>query len=156
MKAFKIFTILLFSVAISLFSCKEKNTTPKQAAPTPAIPTKAEPTQNAIGVYHYTCIKGCAGGAGSAVNCTTCGSVLVHNQAYHTNVNSGQSSAPFASPQMNPSVNSTVIPTPAEPSQNAAGVWHYTCAKGCAGGAGTGGSCASCGNALAHNAAYHQ
>lgn len=42
-----------------------------------------------------------------------------------------------------------------EPAQNAAGVWHYTCSQGCAGGSGAAGVCAICGNALAHNAAYH-
>ena len=45
--------------------------------------------------------------------------------------------------------------TPTEPAQNAAGVWHYTCAKGCAGGAGIATACSSCGGMLAHNAAYH-
>ena len=47
-------------------------------------------------------------------------------------------------------------PATAEPAQNAAGVWHYTCAKGCKGGAGGAGNCGTCGGALAHNTAYHQ
>ena len=42
-----------------------------------------------------------------------------------------------------------------EPAQNTAGVWHYTCANGCAGGGGAAGACSNCGNALAHNQAYH-
>ena len=46
-------------------------------------------------------------------------------------------------------------PAGAEPAQNSAGVWHYTCSNGCAGGAGAAGNCAVCGNALAHNSAYH-
>ena len=50
---------------------------------------------------------------------------------------------------------SATPPATAEPAQNAAGVWHYTCAKGCAGGAGATGPCATCGNTLAHNKAYH-
>jgi len=49
----------------------------------------------------------------------------------------------------------TATPT-AEPAQNAAGVWHYTCPSGCAGGGGAAGPCGSCGATLAHNAAYHQ
>ncbi len=53
-----------------------------------------------------------------------------------------------------------VLPTPApppspEPAQNAKGVWHYTCAKGCEGGAGAQGACAKCGGPLTHNATYH-
>lgn len=43
-----------------------------------------------------------------------------------------------------------------EPAQNAAGVWHYTCPNGCAGGAGSATACAKCGSTLAHNQAYHQ
>jgi hypothetical protein len=46
-------------------------------------------------------------------------------------------------------------PATPEPAQNAAGVWHYTCNAGCAGGAGAAGACATCGGALAHNSAYH-
>ena len=41
------------------------------------------PAQNANGVWHYTCSNGCAGGAGSAVACATCGTTLVHNAEYH-------------------------------------------------------------------------
>ena len=41
------------------------------------------------------------------------------------------------------------VPTPtAEPAQNAAGVWHYTCPAGCAGGSGASGTCAKCGQKL--------
>ncbi|MGJ8684527.1 MAG: hypothetical protein ACSHWW_07885 [Nonlabens sp.] len=43
-----------------------------------------------------------------------------------------------------------------EPAQNAAGIWHYTCASGCAGGAGTPSNCKTCGNVLVHNTTYHQ
>ena len=50
----------------------------------PVQPAAApEPAQNASGVWHYTCSNGCAGGAGSAVACATCGSTLAHNQGYH-------------------------------------------------------------------------
>lgn len=54
---------------------------------------------------------------------------------------------PPATPNANPA-------TP-EPAQNAAGVWHYTCSNGCAGGAGAAGTCGTCGGTLAHNTAYH-
>ncbi len=52
-------------------------------APKPAAQRKPEPPQNAAGVWHYTCSTGCAGGAGSAVPCKTCGKTLAHNQEYH-------------------------------------------------------------------------
>lgn len=48
-----------------------------------AVPKPKEPAQNASGVWHYTCSNGCSGGAGSAMACNTCGTTLVHNQAYH-------------------------------------------------------------------------
>ncbi len=47
-------------------------------------PTSSSPSQNKYGAFHYTCSNGCNGGSGSATQCTTCGTKLVHNQAYHT------------------------------------------------------------------------
>jgi ribosomal protein S27E len=133
-------------------------------AANPATPTP-EPAQNAAGVWHYTCPKGCAGGAGSAVACAKCGTTLAHNQAYHANNNDNKTTVttssganvslpegikPVPSPLTNPPA------TPTEPAQNAKGVWHYTCSGGCAGGAGSAIACAKCGKTLAHNQAYHQ
>ena len=46
-------------------------------------PIPSSSSQNASGTWHYTCPNGCTGGAGSAVACGTCGSILVHNQLYH-------------------------------------------------------------------------
>ena len=54
-----------------------------QTQPTPGGPQVPEPAQNSKGVWHFICSNGCAGGAGSASLCTTCGSTLVHNTAYH-------------------------------------------------------------------------
>jgi len=166
MKYFKTLSILLFSSVLFFYSCNDSSKTTKQdvsdsvevvdstVAPVKATtpnPVNAEPAQNEIGVWHYTCSKGCPGGAGSASKCENCGGVLAHNTRYHADANSTpSSSSPFANPPA-----STATPTP-EPSQNTAGVWHYTCGKGCAGGAGAAGSCSTCGGALAHNSAYHQ
>lgn len=158
MKYFKILAILLFSSAISFYSCNDKTKAPKQETTNPteflnlptspnastSNPTITEPPQNARGVWHYICLKACAGGAGAAVNCSTCGSPLAHNSGYHAAANSTPSAAPFAT-----------TPT-VEPSTNAAGVWHYTCEKGCVGGSGTAGPCSNCGRTLAHNSGYHQ
>lgn len=127
------------------------------AAPTvaPAPPTTAtpptEPPQNAAGVWHYTCPKGCKGGGGAATACAKCGTTLTHNTAYHAQPNapttapSGTTTAPSTTPQKTP-----------EPAQNAAGVWHYTCPGGCPGGGGAAAPCGKCGKTLAHNSAYHQ
>ncbi len=129
--------------------------TGQPAAPKPA---KVEPAQNAEGVWHYVCPKGCKGGAGSASPCSVCGTVLKHNQAYHTK---GGATTQITQPnvQVNQSGNSPIITPPSQANppaaQNAKGVWHYTCPKGCAGGSGGKGNCAKCGGALAHNKAYH-
>jgi hypothetical protein len=45
--------------------------------------TPNSPAQNALGVYHYICPNGDYGGAGTPTKCTTCGTDLIHNQAYH-------------------------------------------------------------------------
>ena len=162
MKYFKIIA-LLFSSVIFFYACNNNTKASKQetikplevldsATPlntTTPNPADIESAQNSGGVWHYTCSKGCPGGAGSAVNCNTCGGLLAHNSAYHSNTNiTPMSNAPFANPSAaNPA---------AEPSQNNAGVWHYTCGNGCVGGSGAAGACATCGGALAHNTAYHQ
>jgi hypothetical protein len=125
-------------------------TAPGAATPAP----KAEPPQNAKGVWHYTCSKGCAGGGGSAAPCAKCGTVLAHNTKYH-----GDVPTPAPSTSVTPGANQTVAapPTPKpEPPQNAKGVWHYTCADGCAGGGGAIAPCTKCSKPLAHNPVYHQ
>lgn len=110
--------------------------------------------QNAAGVFHYICPDGHEGGAASAGSCATCGKALVHNQAYHNqpaNTGNANQSQTIDMSQLTP-------PQPAANSnsdQNAAGVYHYTCPNGCAGGAGSAVACASCGTTLVHNQAYH-
>ena len=135
------------------------------AAPN-ATPPLAEPAQNAAGLWHYTCPKGCAGGSGSALPCPTCGTTLVHSQTYHGTPNpAGAANAPAtanpsikATPSGGPENSTLTLPNPGknEPPQNAAGVWHYTCPGGCAGGGGTATPCPTCGKTLVHNKAYHQ
>lgn len=101
------------------------------------------------GVKHYICPNGhLEGGADSQGTCINCGAALVHNQAYHN-----QASTPTPQPGANVPTNA---PPPTEPAQNAAGVWHYTCPNGHAGGAGGPSACPECGATLAHNQAYHQ
>ncbi len=144
-------------------------TPPPTTTPTAKPP---EPAQNADGVWHYTCPKGCAGGGGSAIACASCGTTLAHNQAYHgnpatpptPNVTTTSSSGgvtspvftdPSKQPVATPNSSLTVPPKKNEPPQNASGVWHYTCPAGCAGGGGSAIACSKCGKTLAHNQAYH-
>lgn len=74
----------------------------------------------------------------------------------------GQVEQPAAGqPQAQPNVQlppdfTPVSGPPTSAPQNAKGVWHFTCAKGCAGGAGAAGPCGKCGEALVHNQAYHE
>ena len=140
---------ILFSFLISfvfiLVSCKDNNSTAKDAARNSLeVPETVAPVTPAIqaggAVAHYICANNCEGSGGAAAgNCPVCGNAYVHNQAFH-----GQPGA----------TNATTPPPPAS-AQNAAGVFHYTCSAGCAGGSGAQGNCASCGNALVHNTAYH-
>ncbi|MCB0522713.1 MAG: hypothetical protein H6577_15395 [Lewinellaceae bacterium] len=161
MKYLSTFSIVAMFFLFLLTACKNEGDAARDAAvqsvtPAPADATAApattppptqEPPQNAEGVWHYTCPKGCAGGAGTATACASCGTTLAHNQAYHGNAN----------PTASPTITQPATPAPAqEPAQNAKGVWHYTCSKGCAGGAGSAIACSKCGSTLAHNAAYHQ
>jgi len=128
--------------------------------PPPTDPSMAEPPQNAEGVWHYTCPKGCSGGGGSAAPCSQCGTTLTHNQAYHSG--GGSNAAPSITTQPitsgDPASPTITMPNVGknEPPQNAAGVWHYTCPGGCAGGGGSAVACATCGKTLEHNKAYHQ
>lgn len=155
MKYLKLLVMLVFGSVLVLSSCKEAAKAPEKeplrtlkvedlASPqAPAIqnPAALEAPQNAMGVWHYTCSQGCTGGAGTATNCATCGGLLAHNAGYHANANPTPT---------------TITPGAAAPSQNAAGIWHYSCGNGCAGGSGAAGSCNTCGTALAHNQTYHQ
>ncbi len=117
---------------------------------------------NNSGVEHHICPDGHVGfGSESKGQCSKCGKELVHNQAYHNNGNAAPAvttttSAGSTPPSGSPFIQSPVTTTKApEPPQNAKGVWHYTCSKGCAGGSGSAGNCTGCGGALAHNPAYH-
>ena len=118
------------------------------------IPAPATKQATAGGAKHYTCPKNCKGSGGDAAGtCPVCGSAYVHNQAFHA---AGANNAPPQPPGTATPTTAAPAPPAPSPAQNAAGVFHYTCAKGCAGGAGAAGKCAKCGGDLAHNAAYHQ
>ena len=108
-------------------------------------------------VWHFVCADGCEGGHGDGkAPCPVCGKEMAHNQAFHANNNNADNQAPTIIPPGGDQTTNPIAPATPEPAQNAAGVWHYTCPNGCAGGGGAAGPCASCGTTLAHNSAYHQ
>lgn len=51
---------------------------------TPNAPSASTPGRSSGGNgFHYVCSAGCGGGAQSQGSCPSCGSALVHNDAYH-------------------------------------------------------------------------
>lgn len=171
-----IFKLLLCVISVAIFACGGGDSSVRDSAresiggnqPTLSAPTTNPATMTASApggsVMHYICPKNCEGSGGAgAGTCPVCGSEYIHNQAFHAaqsapTTEGGTTTATFqggtgATPTPDPT--SITPPTP-EPAQNAAGVWHYTCAKGCAGGAGSAVACATCGATLTHNTAYHQ
>jgi len=126
---------------------------------------------NTIGnVQHYYCPNNCAGSGGDAQGvCPVCGTQYEHNQAWHNQQNAVTTTS--STVDVGSSANNIAIPsgttaganaianaagvTPPEPPQNAAGVWHYICPNGHAGGAGGASACSECGTTLVHNQAYH-
>lgn len=140
MKTLKIVLLALFTITVAI-SCGEDK---KKA-------TKAAPKKI---VEHYICPdKHEGGGSAAAGVCSKCQKTLLHNQAFHNDelLKNGPLTVPSnAAGESN-------APTPAQtsPARNAAGVYHYTCKNGDAGGAGTAVNCKVCGELLVHNQAYH-
>ena len=156
----KILNILLIAMAVFAFSCNNdapNNQVDLGPAPSPINPSAIQATPGAPGavataVSHYTCPNNCAGSGGAQQGaCPVCGTAYIHNQAFHNQ--------PGMTPANNNPINIGNQQQPAQqqpaPAANSAGVFHYTCNNGCAGGAGTAGVCTTCGQQLAHNQAYH-
>ena len=168
MKISSLFTIALFAAFTLVTACKNKaDETSNQPISAPVdssgifnAQNTSEPAPTNPNEPHWKCPKNCAGSGGAAQGkCPVCGSDYVHNAAYHGTPPAAGSS-PSDPIKINPE-NSTATPAQTPPpatasAQNAKGVFHYTCSKGCAGGAASAGNCAKCGNALTHNAAFHQ
>lgn len=155
----KLSTTIILTLLLGLsLACSNNEKKPAGTAPQPANSaapaTTTPPNMNANaaaapagGVQHYICPNNCAGSGGpAAATCPVCGTAYIHNQAFHSQ---GNASDPASSPLMQ-------VPQQETPAQNAAGVFHYTCPSGCAGGSGSAGTCPQCGGQLAHNQAYHQ
>lgn len=116
----------------------------------PAITTTPGVSNSATaGVQHYTCPNNCVGSGSSAQGtCPVCGSAYQHNQAYH---NTGNQTGQPPSTTIQPGINQSKTAA-----QNSKGIYHYTCSKGHPGGSGSADPCASCGDPLSHNQAYHE
>ncbi len=120
-----------------------------QTPPTGSPTFSSDVSQGGV-VHHYICPDNCAGSGGPSIgNCPVCGKEYLHNQAWHTQNQGAQQTQTFDATQPD-----MQITPPA--ATNAAGVYHYICEKGCPGGSGGAGTCATCGGPLMHNAAYHQ
>lgn len=148
MKLFRDLLIVLlavFAVACANDGPSNQNLGPAPAPINPNAITATPPaagTATAVGLSHYICPNNCANSGGAnAGACPVCGTAYIHNAAFHN-----QPGAAATNP---------TTPPPPPNTPNAAGVFHYTCTNGCAGGAGTAQPCATCGAQLAHNAAYH-
>jgi hypothetical protein len=134
--------VAVFAVACANDAPGSQNLGP---APTPINPsaiTAPAGAATAVGMAHYICPNNCANsGDANAGACPVCGTAYIHNAAFHNQAN------PAAAPTTAPAAATAVNPN---------GVYHYTCTNGCAGGAGTAQPCATCGNQLVHNAAFHE
>ncbi len=150
-------------MALFMMSCgNDKDSIREEARTTisvpanPPVPVSTPTVGGAVaGVQHYTCPNNCAGSGGAAQGtCPVCGTAYEHNQAYHAQPPQVGGVTTPSSPSATPTFTPPAVTAPAA-AQNAAGVYHYTCGDGCAGGAASAGNCATCGKALAHNQAYH-
>lgn len=159
-------TLLLLITFVSLlFAACQADQKTNTRPPVP-VPPASQPLNTPVattGVQHYICPKNCAGSGSSQQGaCPVCGSQYVHNAAYHTqttNTTTNPTTAPspiITNPPATMQTQDVQAPQTQEPAQNAAGVWHYVCSKGCAGGSGERGFCSKCNAGLVHNAAYHQ
>jgi len=110
------------------------------------------------GIQHYYCANNCEGSGGDeAGTCPICGSEYVHNQAWHDSQSAPSPTVTMSGEDATAGSAGTLPPAQAvpEPPQNSAGVWHYTCPSGHAGGAGSAVACSVCGVTLVHNTDYH-
>ncbi len=149
---------LVIAASLALTTCKNDG---KKAASDTSSASASAPSASAVAVKHYICPNNCAGSGGDTPGqCPVCKTEYQHNDAYHQQPGQQPTPQPSAPAVADPasSGQSPVIQMPPsnDPPQNAKGVWHYTCPKGCLGGSGAAGPCPKCGEQLAHNAAYHE
>lgn len=138
----KTIKILLFLVLAISVSCKEEK-------PKPVL----QQNNTTASVKHYICANNCENSGSDEIGaCPVCKNPYLHNDAFHAQdlLKNGPLNVPT-------NIQAPADNTPAGPSpaQNAMGVYHYTCDKGCYGGSGTQTNCSNCGAQLAHNQAYH-
>jgi hypothetical protein len=178
MKIYHFLILTLFSISLTIVSCKDnkgETTTEGQTVDSlggiiPVADPAADPAMGGTPVTvggagsepHYKCTKeGCSGSGAAAGKCPVCGTELVHNQAFHAQAAAAGAagSSPANPVQVTQSggtpTTATPTTTPTPPSaKNAKGEYHYKCSKGHAGAA-SAGNCSTCGEPLTHNQAYH-
>lgn len=171
MKLSNLLVLVQFSFFIVLTACNDKKMDPASESATITLdsngiqdPALAASSAVSGSEFHFKCPKNCEGGGSTNKgNCPICGTELEHNQAFHSQSAGTEGVSPENSIKVDP-INATGAETnpvttvqPPAPSaaQNAKGIWHFTCPKGCEGGAGAAGKCPKCGGDLAHNQAYH-
>ncbi|MFN7116279.1 MAG: hypothetical protein ACK4TA_05730 [Saprospiraceae bacterium] len=154
-------TLLICVVALLFVACQSDKKPDQTQQPNTPMPVQT------AAVQHFVCPNNCPGSGGpESGTCPSCGMQYRHNEAFHNQPGAATSNTQLApspiltnpqqvTPQQTPQVQTVQTPQTQEPAQNAAGVWHYICSKGCEGGSGTRGMCAKCGAGLDHNQAYH-
>ena len=141
----KLFKFILVLSLIFTVSCKEENSKKDTTS-----------TSKTEKIQHYICANNCENsGSSQAGNCPTCNTPYTHNAAFHGDelLKTGPLNVPSNATQPTTAVPNA--PSTPAPAQNSAGAYHYTCSNGCVGGSGSATNCTTCGEALAHNAAYH-
>ena len=136
--------LVLFVGMLTFASCVERGK--------PIEKVETTTTTNDKSITHYVCPKGHAGSDVQGA-CPECGSVYLHNQAFHGN---GGLSIPQPALQDPFNTNSTPANTAPAAAQNAYGDYHYICPNGHPKGAGSASKCTVCDANLVHNQVYHK
>lgn len=151
--------LMILFLSLAAIQCKDESAREKKLrelteAPQ-EVPSTAPPKAT---VQHYICMKNCKGsGSDKEGTCPVCGQPYTHNADFHAQADPASTPAtqPVVTPVQTAPGQYTVPAGGSEPAQNVKGVWHFTCPKGCAGGAGAKGKCPKCSTELAHNQEYH-
>ena len=152
----KILSLVFAIILFGFLACNNKKEVPADQQEETSIVDTASKDQSISATpadgnpeQHFICPNHCKGSGGAEEGkCPVCGTEYVHNDAFHRG-------APIPEPQMKiDPVTHMAVPTHTE-AQNAKGVYHFICPKGCPGGAGIAGNCPKCGTPLEHNQAFH-
>ena len=165
--------ILIVAIAsMAIFSCRDggssSSASPSQSTSTTNTPSPVQSNQpsstqgsSSSSEFHYICANNCEGSSANAAgNCQVCGEELVHNTAFHSGggssgentINLNDDDNSFSSKITPLGGEAGSSPAPAQATGDAS--YHYICSA-CGGGGNAQGACPNCGEALTHNAAFH-